>query len=219
MTQASVENRTQEISDILFHEPCSGVGQLCPSLDEPSVSSLHERVVKHCSPTLAGLKCGSMFRLNADSHVVLCGLRDMHRTICQRGVRVLVLYADSNGPLLYIYRPSLLAKRLADPEVMEFLESYGYHEKGVNRTLRALRDRFSKCPMPPEIGVFLDYPMEDIKGYIKNEGRCCRCIGCWKVYGDVDAAEKKFISYKKCRDIYTRRLMEGVPLEKLAVRC
>ncbi|MBR7152641.1 MAG: DUF3793 family protein [Candidatus Methanomethylophilaceae archaeon] len=219
MIEDSTMNNGSVLSDILFHEPCPRVEQICSPAGEPSVSGLHERVVRHCSPTLAGLKCGSMFKLNAEHHVVLCELRDMHRTICHRGVRVLVLCSDSNGPLLYIYRPRLLAKRLEDPEVVDFLRGYGYRVEGVNKTLRELRDRFSTCPMPPEIGVFLDYPMVDVKGYIENEGRCCRCIGCWKVYGDVDAAEKRFMSYKKCRDIYSKRLMQGVPLEKLAIRC
>ena len=61
--------------------------------------------------------------------------------------------------------------------------------------------------------------MEDVKGYIENEGRCSRCIGCWKVYGDVESAERRFQSYKRCRDVFSRRLAEGCSLVRLTVRC
>ena len=92
--------------------------------------------------------------------------------------------------------------------------------RSCSSTLAELFDRFAHCPtVPPEVGVFLDYPMEDVRGYIENEGRCSRCIGCWKVYGDVEAAERRFQSYKRCRDVYSRRLAQGISLVRLTVRC
>ncbi len=73
--------------------------------------------------------------------------------------------------------------------------------------------------VPPEVGVFLDYPIEDVRGYIKNQGKCSRCIGCWKVYGDVESAKRRLQSYKKCCDIFCKSLADGCSLVKLTVRC
>ena len=81
-----------------------------------------------------------------------------------------------------------------------------------------LVERFAECGMPPEVGVFLDYPLEDVVGYIENKGVGCRTIGCWKVYGDVEQAERRFVQFKRCRDVFSRKLSEGFKLERLAVR-
>ena len=69
---------------------------------------------------------------------------------------------------------------------------------------------------PHEIGLFLGYPPEDVRGFL--DGRTdCTCVGCWKVYGDARAAEKLFDRYRKCTQVYCRQLAGGKPIERLAV--
>ena len=48
------------------------------------------------------------------------------------------------------------------------------------------------------MGLFLGYPPEDVRGFIENRAAGCKLIGCWKVYGDVDAAKEKFASFERC---------------------
>lgn len=208
------------LSDIVFHEPGAPEPETCPEGAETSVPDLHERIVRHCAPTLAGFKCGSMFRVNSDPHGILEQVSGLEYELSHRGLRIDFLVVDDEGCLLYVYRPKLLEVRLRDREVRDFLAGYGYAVNGCTSTLAELFDRFTHCPlMPPEVGIFLDYPIEDVRGYIENEGRCSRCIGCWKVYGDVEAAERRFQSYKRCRDVYSRRLAQGISLVRLTVRC
>ena len=208
------------LSDIVFHEPGAPEPETCPEGAETSVPDLHERIVRHCAPTLAGFKCGSMFRVNSDPPGILEQVSGLEYELSHRGLRIDFLVVDDEGCLLYVYRPKLLEARLRDREVRDFLAGYGYAANGCTSTLAELFDRFTHCPlMPPEVGIFLDYPIEDVRGYIENEGRCSRCIGCWKVYGDVEAAERRFQSYKRCRDVYSRRLAQGISLVRLTVRC
>ncbi len=208
------------LSDIVFHEPGAPEPETCPEGAETSVPDLHERIVRHCAPTLAGFKCGSMFRVNSDPHGILEQVSGLEYELSHRGLRIDFLVVDDEGCLLYVYRPKLLEARLRDREVRDFLAGYGYAANGCTSTLAELFDRFTHCLlMPPEVGIFLDYPIEDVRGYIENEGRCSRCIGCWKVYGDVEAAERRFQSYKRCRDVYSRRLAQGISLVRLTVRC
>lgn len=208
------------LSDIVFHEPGSLKTETCPEGTETSVPDLQERIVRHCAPTLAGIKCGSMFRVNSDPRGILEQVSALEYELSHRGLRLDTLVIDDEGCLLYVYRPRLLEARLAQQDVRDFLACYGYATRSVSSTLAELYDRFCHCPtVPPEVGVFLDYPMEDIRGYIENEGKCSRCIGCWKVYGDVESAEKRFQCYKRCRDVFSRRLAEGCSLVKLTVRC
>ena len=70
---------------------------------------------------------------------------------------------------------------------------------------------------PHEIGLFLGYPPEDVRGFIENGAENCKCVGCWKVYGNVEAAKKTFAKYKKCTDVYSRQQANGKSVERLTV--
>lgn len=212
-----MEECCSESTDIVIHEPCHEGTEFRTQGKATSDFELQERIVRHCSPTLAGLKCGSMFKISSASHGLTISLRRVQNMVKMKGVRMMFLSSDDDGSLVYVYRYDLLSRRLMDPEVRSFLKEYGYCVSGVNKTLAELRRRFSLCPMPPEVGVFLDYPMVDIIGYIENKGRCSRCVGCWKVYGNIEEAERKFNMFRKCRDIYCRRLSEGCSISVLTV--
>lgn len=56
----------------------------------------------------------------------------------------------------------------------------------------------NNADFPHEVGLFLGYPPEDVRGFIENQASGFKLIGCWKVYGDVDAARKKFESFESC---------------------
>ena len=63
----------------------------------------------------------------------------------------------------------------------------------------------SDCEMkfPHEIGVFLGYPLQDVKGFIENNGRNSKYTGLWKVYGDKAASIRMFKKYRKCFSVYS----------------
>lgn len=70
---------------------------------------------------------------------------------------------------------------------------------------------------PHEIGLFLGYPPEDVQGFMENKAARHKLAGCWKVYGDVDAAQQTFARYKKCTRVYLDQWRRGATLERLTV--
>ena len=70
---------------------------------------------------------------------------------------------------------------------------------------------------PHEIGVFLDYPLEDVVGYIENRGDRALCAGCWKAYSNADEAQRRFALYRKCREVYLRCYRKGFGVARLTV--
>lgn len=70
---------------------------------------------------------------------------------------------------------------------------------------------------PHEIGLFLGYPPEDVEGFIRFGGKNCKCFGCWKVYGNIEAAHQCFERFKKCTACYCERYRLGCPLDALVV--
>ena len=70
---------------------------------------------------------------------------------------------------------------------------------------------------PHEVGLFLGYPPEDVKGFIDHRANDFKCAGLWKVYGDEEKARSLFEKYRKCTEIYCTLWQSGLKLEQLAV--
>ena len=70
---------------------------------------------------------------------------------------------------------------------------------------------------PHEWGRVRGYPPEGGRGFMEGRAKGVRCVGCWKVYGDAEKAQKLFASYKKCTAVYTARHAKGTPVERLTV--
>lgn len=173
-------------------------------------------IIRHCSPTLAGIKTGNMFSCEYDSaEDMRRAVRRFNKKLCSKGLRVVPLKFDGKRALIYIYRPVLLTKDLENETACEVLRKYGYIGTPSNCIVKLVSRLNENGGFPHEIGLFLGYPPEDVCGFIEN--RCCKYIGCWKVYGDEEAAKKTFAKYKKCTEIYCRLHSQGREIERLAV--
>lgn len=178
-------------------------------------------IIKHCSPTLAGIKTANLFNCPYSSRLECeCDVRKLNKMFCKKGIKVLPLKFSNGKALIYIFRPSRLAVDLSDEYACKLLESQGYHSHDAARCIRELRHRLKDSnEFPHEIGLFLGYPPEDVHGFILHKGNCCKCSGCWKVYGNEEKAAKEFAKFKKCSDIYYSKWLQGTPIQKLTVAC
>ena len=70
---------------------------------------------------------------------------------------------------------------------------------------------------PHEVGLFLSYPPEDVRGFIDNHARNCKYLGFWKVYGDVEKAKRTFANYERCTEAYCRKWSMGASLPSLII--
>lgn len=175
-------------------------------------------LVTHCSPTLACLKTGSLFLCPyEDRECMNADLRRLNRLFQKKGLRILPLRYDGNKALLYLYRPNRLQTDLLNQDAVRLLRNLGYQETNMNACIVKLISRInSEKDFPHEVGLFLGYPPEDVSGFM-NHPECPKAVGCWKVYGNVEAAEKLFSRYKKCTCIYKNLYQNGRSLEKLSV--
>ena len=169
-----------------------------------------ELIVRHGSPTLAGLKAGSLL------DGLFCGT-DLMAWQAVKMVRALGLRLLKGRALIYVYRPARLARDLERAEVRALLADRGY-PTDATACVRTLCQRLRRTEeFPHEIGLFLSYPPEDVRGFIENRAGGFKCVGCWKVYGDAAAAQALFGKYSHCTRVYCDRYARGVPLERLTV--
>lgn len=181
--------------------------------------SVEHSLIEHCAPTLASLKCGSLFsfvspcweRLHAEADA-------LNRQLAPKGLGLRVIRADERRALCYLYREAQLVHLLCQPETAAFLRAQGYHSLRVEDALDTLCARLAEGPsFPHEVGLFLGYPLADVIAFIENKGQNCLCCGCWKAYTNVCDAQRLFARFKKCTEVYRRLYQNGRTLYQLTV--
>jgi hypothetical protein len=176
-------------------------------------------IIEYCAPTLAGIKTGSIFTCPCtDREALTQSIRQLNRLFRDKGLKLIPLRFSDKKALIYLYRPKRLWADLADAAAAALLKQQGYNTDTCQHCVAQLARRLKdQRDFPHEIGLFLGYPPEDVCGFIENRACGCKCVGCWKVYGDEAAARKKFNQYKKCTRIYREQWQKGRTIERLAV--
>lgn len=176
-----------------------------------------EIIIQNCSPTLAGIKTGSLFAADfTNKRDGIEILRSWNAILRQKGLRALPLGTAKKRTLVYVYRISQLRSDLQAPDARRILSERGYDCARPERCIVHLANRLKNEPgFPHEIGLFLGYPPGDVIGFINKEK--CRLSGMWKVYGNEEATAKTFTQYKKCTRVYKKLFAGGRPAERLIV--
>ena len=175
-----------------------------------------EVVVKYCSPTIAGIKTGSLFSnplsdpLEAQKEII-----ELNKKLIGSHLCACVIGYTKVAALIYVFNPEKLAIDLKDLKAKKLLEEKGYNVENIGSCIQTLKTRLLKgyTDFPHEIGLFLGYPVEDVEGFIAHKP--CKYIGMWKVYGDVDKAQKLFEEYDKCAHTLESLLSQGISLHDL----
>ena len=179
--------------------------------------SFERALIKQCAPTLAGVKVAGLFRISGLEDA-LHSARSWDAALSPLGVRVMVLKQchSADACMIYVYRERWLQRLLAREPIADFLEGLGYDVSQGIGMLYQLSHRFClEQDYPHEIGVFLDYPLEDVIGFITHRGRNFTCCGPWKCYGDPAIAQARFARYRACTAQLKERYGQGTPLREL----
>ncbi len=122
-------------------------------------SELEGAIVRHCSPTLAGLKPASLFTFpgtfvendlddasSAEQHrqALIAATAFCRRQIADAGLEIRVLAWKRCGALVYVYRPQLLEAALAEPAAVRVLDRTGYRTGDTEACLQLLGERLGE---------------------------------------------------------------------------
>lgn len=180
--------------------------------------ALEQELIRHCAATLLGIKAGSLVSVCHGQVPGLTGeLSRYNIQLRAHGLIFVPMYRCRSRTLVLVFRPADLARRLDEPEARRILDRAGYPvDRSVGGLVAHLRRRLAEQQgFPHEIGLFLDYPTEDVAGFLRDGGAGSKFCGYWKVYGDVDAAKARFASFDACRDRLVRQLQEGKTISTL----
>lgn len=177
-----------------------------------------EIIVKHCAPTLVGIKVANLFSYTYDHKKnLLYNVEEGNEFLNSKGIFLKIMRAKNNTAQILIYRKNALQETLFKKENQRFLTKYGYNEFSIKVCLGVLAKHLHEKDFPHEIGVFLGYPLHDIEAFISNGGENFKIVGSWKVYENVEEAQKTFENFRKCTNIYYKKWKQGFGINQLAI--
>ena len=168
----------------------------------------------HCAPILSGSKAANIMTVTVHEF-------DRIGYLLQ-GTEIRYRFLKTKGDKGILYLEKRLRQYLEQEEIQEFLSEYGYDEVNIAKMLNLLSKRIQMyndqdAVFPHEIGVFLEYPLGDVKGFLANEGKNFMYSGYWKVYQDLQGAVRRFTQYDMERELTIQALMQGKTIREIVL--
>jgi hypothetical protein len=142
-----------------------------------------------------GIKPAALFVLRSENAYACLG------GLLPARLRLMILRRSETGLLVFVFAREKLEKTIANKTIKTVLSGMGYPAgTSVFVFLEYLKKQFENRRFPHEIGFFLGYPVDDVLGFVKHQGKNYKLCGYWKVYGNVERAKLCFRQYDKCRE-------------------
>lgn len=174
------------------------------------------RVANHCGPVLKNVKAANAMAVKAGTW------EKLWKMLKESPVRCIPLYIDGNKELLLLYRQERLEAHLKEKKNKDFLNCCGYLDVSVAAVIGRLKERYEDyvlrgAPFPHELGIVLEYPVEDVMGFIEHRGKNCLLEKYWKVYHNLEQAKETFARYDAAKERAMEEIIAGYPLHLVAV--
>ena len=179
---------------------------------------LRESAAQQCAPVIFGIKPSNLLIIERETAYVLKSLIDA------TGLKVRCLSPYSRRQVWFLFNESALDAQLKDAENRAFIESLGYAAGlSLDEMLLQLCRRFQayKCGetgFPHELGVFLGYPLCDVRGFIENQGKNYLYSGYWKVYDNENETKMLFRRYENVRNYAVSLVRQGKDFSHISLR-
>ncbi len=175
---------------------------------------VESQLILQCAPLFAKMKISTIFVLRKRQ------LQKLSHLLQGSGISCHTLYRDDDDVTVLLYRPQMLAIYLRAKRAKDILHREGYSDLGLEAVLSTFAWRYTeyrqgKQSFPHELGLLLGYPLDDVEGFIANEGKNCLYSGYWKVYANVPAKRHLFGKYEKAREDLILQIGRGEKISKV----
>ena len=180
-------------------------------IKEMDVHSIPLQLALQCAPVISGIKISNLLTIPVKS------LRELSVVLKKTELSFRILYPGRERLVILIYREAKLREYLAREEVMAFIYKCGYETSDISKIFPVFVKRYMrymelKQNFPHELGLFLGYPIEDVEGFIKENGKNYLYSGYWKVYKDTELKIRLFKDYERVQTEIVRLLYEGLDI-------
>ncbi|MCI7061657.1 MAG: DUF3793 family protein [Lachnospiraceae bacterium] len=189
-----------------------GLSQMIQNMDR---NNIELRIAYQCAPLLAGLKPSNLLMLRAKE------LKQVQYLLKQAGIKYFIVAHGQGRAAVLLYNKASLQEYLEQAIVAEKLGKMGYTDLRLGKVLYVFRQHYEaflrgEISFPHEMGFLLGYPVEDVEGFIRNEGENSLYTGDWKVYGNLSEKLRLFGKFETARERLMKMVSAGVGIADIA---
>lgn len=187
-------------------------------VQEIGMEKLDLQIVLQCAPLSAGLKASNLLITKPANKAMIQAI------FAKSGISWFRLEETRERLVLLVFRKEALEQSLSQKAVQEMMAGFGYETTSLGKVLMRFRKNYAhyragRLGFPHEMGLLLDYPTEDVEGFIKSRGKDFLYSGYWKVYGNVPYKLRLFQKFDLAERKFTRMLKEGAGIAEVIQNC
>lgn len=181
---------------------------------EMDLENIETQLALQCAPLITGLKVSNLLIIPKGNEEVV--KRILNRT----GISFYRLIQTRTKTTFLLFRRNELEEFLSDENVKNVFIRAGYKSLQIGKILRTFSLRYEaymqgdKC-FPHEMGLLLGYPVEDVVGFVENNGKNFLYSGYWKVYENQKAKVKLFDKFKVAEETLIHLLSNGLSMSDI----
>lgn len=178
------------------------------------LENIETQLALQCAPLITGLKVSNLLIISKGNEEVV--KRILNRT----GISYYRLIQTRTKTTFLLFRRNELEEFLSDENVRNVLMKAGYKSLQIDKILRTFSLRYEAYiqgdkSFPHEMGLLLGYPVEDVVGFVENNGKNFLYSGYWKVYENQKAKVKLFDKFKVAKETLIHLLSNGLSMSDI----
>lgn len=178
------------------------------------LENIEIQLALQCAPLITGLKVSNLLIISKGNEEVV--KRILNRT----GISYYRLIQTRTKTTFLLFRRNELEEFLSDENVRNVLMKAGYKSLQIGKILRTFSLRYEAYmqgdkSFPHEMGLLLGYPVEDVVGFVENNGKNFLYSGYWKVYENQKAKVKLFDKFKVAEETLIHLLSNGLSMSDI----
>lgn len=178
------------------------------------LENIETQLALQCAPLITGLKVSNLLIIPKGNEEVV--KRILNRT----GISYYRLIQTRTKTTFLLFRRNELEEFLSYENVKNVFIRAGYKSLQIGKILRIFSLRYEAYmqgdkSFPHEMGLLLGYPVEDVVGFVENNGKNFLYSGYWKVYENQKAKVKLFDKFKVAEETLIHLLSNGLSMSDI----
>lgn len=178
------------------------------------LENIETQLALQCAPLITGLKVSNLLIISKGNEEVV------KRILNCTGISYYRLIQTRTKTTFLLFRRNELEEFLSDENVRNVLMKAGYKSLQIDKILRTFSLRYEAYiqgdkSFPHEMGLLLGYPVEDVVGFVENNGKNFLYSGYWKVYENQKDKVKLFDKFKIAEETLIHLLSNGLSMSDI----
>ena len=181
---------------------------------EMDLKNIEIQLALQCAPLITGLKVSNLLIVSLENAGQVTAIME------KSGLSYYKMLQTKEKVTFLLYRRKQLEEFLCRREIRHFFRQEGYQVFQFGRILRTFQMRYATYmkeggEFPHEMGLLLGYPLEDVRGFMENEGKYFLYSGYWKVYENMTKKIRLFRKFEVAKEMLIFLIYNGVGMEEI----